>query len=212
MLTHVLDEILRLLHPILPFVTEEIFEHLFHEEQPLITAKYPQVRAKFSDEKAVAGVEVLKELIRSVRTIRLEVNTPLSKKIPILVKTTDETVEKFLQEYQNYIKRFTNPKELTISHEVVAPEYAKSAVLTGAQLYLPLAGLVDLEEEKNRLQKELNKWTKEVALVQKKLSNEHFVANAPKKVVKKEREKEKEYRNKQSAVKERMEMLNILKK
>ncbi|MDR0614435.1 MAG: valine--tRNA ligase [Lactobacillales bacterium] len=209
-LTYVLDQVLRLLHPMMPFVTEEIFEQLPHAEKTLVTAAYPKVNAAFSDEKAVAGVEILKELIRAVRTIRLEVNTPLSKKVPILVKTMDVQVEKFLQEHQNYIKRFTNPEILTISKDVEASEMAKSAVLTGAKLYLPLKGLIDLDEEIARLQKDLVKLTQKIQRLQTKLANERFVSQAPEKVVEAERAKEKEFLKKQAAVKERITMLQVL--
>ncbi|MDR3157081.1 MAG: valine--tRNA ligase [Lactobacillales bacterium] len=210
-LIHVLDQVLRLLHPIIPFITEEIFEYLRKDEKSLVNAIYPKMNLVFSDSEAAASVEVLKELIRSVRTIRLEVNTPLSKKIPILVKTMDPKVERFLKENRNYIERFTNPQDLTISSEVIAPEMAKSAVLTGAELYLPLAGLIDLEEERARLQKELDKWTREIEIVQKKLNNEHFVAKAPEEIVAQERDRKRDYLDKQASVRERIEMLKDLR-
>ncbi|MGQ7642447.1 valine--tRNA ligase, partial [Streptococcus suis] len=93
-----------------------------------------------------------------------------------------------------------NPEELVISREIEAPELAMSAVLTGAELFLPLAGLINIEEEIARLEKELDKWTKEVKRVQGKLSNERFVSNAPDEVVEAERAKEKDYLEKQEAV------------
>ncbi|MDR0690496.1 MAG: valine--tRNA ligase, partial [Streptococcaceae bacterium] len=170
-LTHVLDQILRLLHPIMPFVTEAIFEYLPHNEEILIAASYPKINPDFSDKKAVADVKVLKELIRAVRTIRLEANTPLAKKVPILIKTTNSHIEKFLQENENYLRRFTNPKTLTISNDVKEPEMAKSAILTGAEIYLPLKGLLNLDEEIARLQRDLDKLTQKVKCVQSKLAN-----------------------------------------
>lgn len=209
-LTHVLDQILRLLHPVMPFVTEEIFSSLAHKEETIVTATYPVVRSEFNDEMAANGVEVLKEFIRSVRNIRAEVNTPLSKKVPILVKTTDNAIEKFLKENTNYIERFTNPETLEISHEIVAPNLAMSAVLSGAEIFLPLEGLINIEEEIVRLTKELEKWNKEVLMVQKKLGNERFVQNAKKEVVEKERAKEKEYLEKRVAVEERIAVLSSL--
>ena len=89
------------------------------------------------------------------------------------------------------MERFCNPEELVISREIEAPELAMSAVLTGAELFLPLAGLINIEEEIARLEKELDKWTKEVKRVQGKLSNERFVSNAPDEVVEAERAKER---------------------
>ncbi|MBL1224828.1 valine--tRNA ligase [Enterococcus sp. BWR-S5] len=209
-LVHVLDNILRLLHPIMPFVTEEIWEKIPHEGVSLVIADYPVVQPENSDDQAAQGMEVLKDVIRSVRNIRAEVNTPLSKPITLLIKTTDPSIDRFLIDNKNYIDRFCNPEELTISGEITPPELAMSAILTGVEIYLPLAGLINIEEEIARLEKELGKWDQEVKRVQGKLSNERFVSNAPEDVVQAEKEKEKEYLDKQKAVRERIEQLKTI--
>ncbi|MDU6524796.1 MAG: class I tRNA ligase family protein, partial [Enterococcus sp.] len=209
-LVHVLDQTLRLLHPIMPFVTEEIWAKLPHTGESLVIADYPVVQPENNDETAAKGMEVLKELIRSVRNIRAEVNTPLSKSITLLIKTSDPKVEAFLIENTSYIERFCNPEELTIASDITAPDLAMSAVLTGAEIYLPLAGLINIEEEIKRLEKELAKWTGEVKRVQGKLANERFVANAPEAVVDEERAKEKDYLEKQAAVQDRIESLRTI--
>jgi valyl-tRNA synthetase len=209
-LVYTLDQILRLLHPIMPFVTEEIWSQIPHEGDSLVVAAYPVVRPELTDDTAAKGMEVLKELIRSVRNIRSEVNTPLSKPITLLIQTSDEAVDIFLKANQNYIDRFCNPEELTITSDLEAPELAMSAVLTGATIYLPLAGLINIEEEISRLEKELDKWNKEVKRVQGKLANERFVANAPEEVVAQEREKEADYLEKQKVVEERIAQLRTI--
>ncbi|EOE6411606.1 valine--tRNA ligase [Enterococcus hirae] len=209
-LVHTLDQILRLLHPIMPFVTEEIWQHIPHQGTSLVVADYPVVHPEFNDETASKGMEVLKELIRSVRNIRSEVNTPLSKPITLMIKINDPKIGQFLTENTSYIERFCNPEELTISSEIVAPDLAMSAVLTGAEIFLPLAGLINIEEETKRLEKELAKWTDEVKRVQGKLGNERFVANAPAEVVEAERAKEKDYLDKQAAVTERIRSLRTI--
>lgn len=209
-LVHTLDQILRLLHPIMPFVTEEIWQHIPHQGTSLVVADYPVVHPEFNDETASKGMEVLKELIRSVRNIRSEVNTPLSKPITLMIKINDPKIGQFLTENTSYIERFCNPEELTISSEIVAPDLAMSAVLTGAEIFLPLAGLINIEEEIKRLEKELAKWTDEVKRVQGKLGNERFVANAPAEVVEAERTKEKDYLDKQAAVTERIRSLRTI--
>ncbi|WP_413536762.1 valine--tRNA ligase [Carnobacterium divergens] len=207
-LAHVLDQTLRLLHPIMPFVTEKIWESVPHHGESLVVAEYPVVRPEFNDETAAKGMEVLMELIRSVRNIRSEVNTPMSKKVELLIKTNDPTIEAFLIENQHYIERFCNPETLTIASDVTAPETAMSAVITGAEIYLPLAGLINIAEEITRLEKEMAKWDGEVKRVQGKLSNERFVSSAPEAVVESERAKEKDYLEKREAVAER---INVLK-
>lgn len=209
-LVYVLDQTLRLLHPIMPFVTEEIWAKIPHTGESLVVAEYPVVHPENNDETAAKGMEVLKELIRSVRNIRAEVNTPLSKPITLLIKTSDAKVDEFLIENTSYIERFCNPEELVISSDVTTPDLAMSAVLTGAEIYLPLAGLINIEEEIKRLEKELAKWNGEVKRVQGKLANECFVANAPESVVAEEREKEKDYLEKQAAVQDRIESLRTI--
>ena len=124
--------------------------------------------------------------------------------LPILIQIADPEIDNFLIDNKNYIERFCNPEELVISGSLDAPELAMSAVLTGATIYLPLAGLINIQEEITRLEKELDKWTKEVKRVQGKLANERFVANAPEAVVDEERAKEKDYLEKQQAVTDRI--------
>lgn len=206
-LAYVLDQTLRLLHPIMPFVTEEIWENIPHEGESLVVAEYPVVHPELSDEAATKGMDVLMELIRSVRNIRSEVNTPLSKKIELLIKTNDQTIEQFLKDNTSYIERFCNPETLTISSDVKAPETAMTAVITGAEIYLPLAGLINLEEEIIRLEKELDKWSNEVKRVEGKLANKKFVENAPDAVVEAEKEKQSDYLEKQVVITERIKVL-----
>ena len=209
-LVYTLDQILRLLHPIMPFVTEEIWSKLPHEGTSLVVADYPVAHEAFDDPAAVKGMAVLSDLIRAVRNIRAEVNTPLSKPITLLIQTADEEINTFLTTNKNYIERFCNPEELVISTTLEAPELAMSAVLTGATIYLPLAGLINVEEEIARLEKELDKWQKEVKRVQGKLSNERFVSNAPEEVVAQEKAKEVDYLEKQQAVTDRIAQLRSL--
>lgn len=200
-LLHVLDQVLRLLHPIMPFFTEEIFEKLPNTSGSIVVAEYPKVRPEFNDDKASEGVAMLIELITAVRNIRAEVNTPLSKQVPIFIKS--EQAE-FLNSVAPYIARFANPSELVIAEEVVLDEQAMTAVITGAELFLPLKGLINIEEEIARLEKELAKWQKELDLVNKKLGNERFVANAKAEVVQKEKDKLADYQEKFDTVQARI--------
>ncbi|NHJ00018.1 valine--tRNA ligase [Lactococcus garvieae] len=204
-LVHVLDQVLRLLHPIMPFFTEEIFEKLpTAEGKSIVVSEYPEVRPEFDDAEAGDGVAILIEIITAVRNIRAEVNTPLSKAVPMMIKSDKEA---FLSKVAPYIKRFTNPSELTIAADVTAPEQAMSTVVTGAEIYLPLAGLINIEEEIARLNKELDKWQKELDMVNRKLSNEKFVANAKAEVVDKERAKLADYQEKFESTQARIEEL-----
>ncbi|WP_203361596.1 valine--tRNA ligase [Bacillus sp. REN10] len=206
-LAYVLDNTMRLLHPFMPFITEEIWQNLPHDGETIVTAKWPEVRSELSDEKAASDMRLLVDIIRAVRNIRAEVNTPMSKKIKLTIKAKDEAILSVLEYNRAYVERFCNPEELTISIDAVAPDKAMTAVVTGAELILPLEGLINIEEEIARLQKEWDKWNSEVERVQKKLGNERFISKAPQKVVDEERAKEQDYLEKRGAVEARMNEL-----
>lgn len=210
-LVHVLDQTLKLLHPIMPFVTEEIWEHIPHEGDSLVTAEYPAANPAFSDKQAVSNMEMLIELIRSVRTIRSEANRPLSKPIDLLIKAKSGEEQAFLAENHSYITRFCNPDQLTIDTDIDAPDEVKTAVVKGAEIFIPLAGLVDIGEEIERLKKEEDKWLNEINRVEKKLANEKFVANAPEAIVEEERKKGQQYQENYQSVKNQLEKMSKLK-
>lgn len=206
-LAYVLDQTMRMLHPYMPFITEEIWQQLPHKGESITVAAWPQVNPDFHDESASDEMKRLVSIIKSVRNIRAEVDTPISKQIKLLIQTENEDITAELKNNQHYLERFCNPSELIINQKVNIPEKAMSAVVTGAELFLPLEGLIDFDKEISRLEKELEKWTKEVGRVQKKLSNAGFVNKAPEPVVDEERQKEKDYLEKQSKVKARLKEL-----
>ena len=203
-LAHVLDQTLRMLHPYMPFITEEIWQRLPHEGDSITVAAWPMVNEDFHDEKATEQFGNVMAIIKAVRNIRAEVDTPMSREVRMFIKPKDDAMTTELEENRHYIERFCNTSELTIDPSVEAPEQSMTAVVTGAELFLPLEGLIDFEKEIARLEKELKKWNDEVALVQKKLSNKGFVEKAPEKVVEAERKKEKEYVEKRKMVEERL--------
>ena len=206
-LVYVLDNTLRLLHPIMPFVTEEIWQSVPHVGESLVVATYPTVHPEQMDEKAAEEMEFLMDFIRSVRTVRNEMNTPLSKPINIIAKVSDAAHYAILKENESYIARFSNPEEFVYGEDVEAPSDAVTSVITGAEIYLPLAGLINIEDEIARLEKEAEKLQQEVDRVEKKLSNEKFVAKAPEAVVEVERAKGADYQAQREAVLERIATL-----
>ena len=139
------------------------------------------------------------ELIKAVRNIRNEANAPMSKPVDILVKVDNDHLAQMLNDNRDYIERFCHPENLTIGKDVEAPKLAMSGILTGAEVYIPMAELVDLDEERDRIEKEIAKLEKEVERSQKKLGNEKFVNNAPEKVVEAERQKATEWQQKLAA-------------
>jgi len=206
-LAYVLDNTMRLLHPFMPFITEEIWQNLPHQGESITTASWPQADPALTDSEAADDMKLLVEVIRAVRNIRSEVNTPLSKKVDMFLKAKDEKTLKTLESNRGYIVRFCNPENLQIGLEVDAPEKAMTAVVTGLEIIMPLEGLINIDEEIARLQKEKEKLDKEVERVQKKLANEGFVKKAPEKVIEEERAKEKDYVEKRAAVEARINEL-----
>ncbi|MBD8007405.1 valine--tRNA ligase [Bacillus norwichensis] len=206
-LAYVLDQTMRLLHPFMPFITEEIWQNLPHEGESITVASWPKVKEELTDRDAANEMKILMDIIRSVRNIRAEVNTPMSKKITLMLKAQDKAVLDILQKNKSYLEKFCNPENLVMEVDMTAPEKAMTAVVTGVELFLPLAGLLNIEEEIARLEKEWAKWNSEVERVQKKLSNERFVNKAPQAVVDEERAKEKDYLAKRAIVEERIKEL-----
>lgn len=203
-LAYVLDNTMRLLHPFMPFVTEEIWQHLPHEGESITVAAWPTVNTKFNFTAEAGDMQLLMDIIRSVRNIRAEVNTPMSKKVPMKISAKDEQTSAVLEVNKGYIEKFCNPDGLTIGANLEAPAQAMSAVVSGAEIFMPLAGLINIEEEIARLEKELDKWAKEVKLVSGKLSNERFVSKAPEALVATEREKLADYEAKYATVEKRI--------
>ena len=203
----ILDQILRLLHPIMPFVTEKLWLSMPHDGESIMVAKYPEVHAEFENEPARHDMAFLIEIIKAVRNIRMEVNAPLSSSIDIMIQLEDAKNERILTDNEDYVKNFLHPKELTISTQIAAPKLAKTAVISGAQIFVPLADLVNIADEIKRMTKEEKDLQAEVERSTKKLNNQGFVAHAPEAVVNKEKAKKADYENQLQSVQERIQEL-----
>lgn len=209
-LAYVLDHTMRLIHPFMPFISEEIWQHLPHIGDTITLAEWPKPVAAFEAEGAVREMGQLMDIIRSVRNIRAEVNVPMSKKVELLIKPGSEEQFQVLAHNEEYLQRFCSTSSLQIGLGLEAPDKAMTAVVTGAELFLPLAGLIDITQEIARLQKELQTLNAEVERVEKKLGNEGFVAKAPAKVIEEERAKQQDYSDKRDKVVIRLAELQSL--
>lgn len=209
-LVYVLDQFLRLLHPIMPFVTEEIWQQIGGQDKSIVVADYPRVNEAYQDSQVEAQMAQLMELIRAVRTIRNEMNTPLSKPVDLYIKVQDAAGQALLEANQAYIKRFCNPAQLVISQAPEHPEEVVTQVLSFAEILMPLKGLIKLEDELARLEGEQAKLEKEVARIDGKLSNDKFVSRAPEHVVAEERNKRQGYLSQLETVKERIQQVKGL--
>jgi valyl-tRNA synthetase len=186
-LLYVLDGILRLLHPFMPFITEEIWQAIPHEGETLMIQEYPKYDPAMDFTTEEASFEIIMDAIRAVRTRRSEMNVPPSKKPHLIIVTEKGDV---FRSGTTYLSKLAYAAEVTITDK--APESVEgmvNVVTNEAKLYMPLAELVDLEKERQRIEKELEKAQKELQRIEGKLSNEQFTSKAPESVVNAEREK-----------------------
>jgi len=205
-LVYVLERTLRLLHPYMPFVTEEIWQHLPHEGEALIVATWPE--AGETDDDAEAGIGLVMDLVRAVRNARSDNDVEQGRRIAAIVVAGDKC--ELLQGERTVLESLAHidPERLEIVRSLEKkPERALTLVSGGVEVYLPLAGMVDLERERARLAKELERLAEEMARAEKLLANESFVAKAPAAVIQKERDKLEGYRERQTRIEARLEDL-----
>ena len=186
-LLHVLTGILKLLHPFMPYITEEIFQAIPHEGEALIVAPYPKYDAVLSFPEDEAGFELIMDAVKAVRSRRAEMNVPPSKR-PTLIITSDRP--EVFEAGRTYLSKLAYAGEVEISAEAPADTEGMVSVVTGsAKMFMPMAELVDIEKERARIEKELDKARAQLEAQNKKLANESFVSRAPEAVVNAERER-----------------------
>ena len=185
-LCYVLTNILKLLHPFMPFITEEIWQALPHEGDFLMLQSWPEYSEQFNFAAEENAMELVMDAIKAIRARRSDMNVPPSKKAELLVVTEEQAV---FTAGIPFLKRLANASDVTVAAEAPADVNGLVSVVTAAaKLYIPLAELVDLDAERARLAKEIEKAEKYLAGIEKKLSNEKFVAKAPEAVVQRERD------------------------
>lgn len=202
-LNQVLMTSLKLLHPFMPFVSSEIYACLVTDEKELMISDWPICDEKQMDEKAHEMVENLKEMITQIRNVRANMNVHPSKKAKLIFVTTDETEE--ILSCQEFLKKLAFGSEVICQPtEESIPKNAVSIVSQGRKVFIPFEELVDLEEEKQRLQTEEKKLQAEVERASKMLANPGFVAKAPQEKIEEEKKKLEKYQEMLQAVKERL--------
>ena len=188
-LLYVLTGILKLLHPYMPFITEEVYGYLPGHEGMLITSKWPEVKPEFDFADEAAQMEGVMEVIRAIRNLRAEMNVAPGKKATLILKPHDGWKDA-LAAAEGYFKRLAGASSVEfIEASAANPEKSASAVTDPCELFIPLGELVDVEKELARLDKDLKNAESEVARADGKLKNEKFVAKAPANLVDAEREK-----------------------
>jgi len=211
-LAHVLETALRLLHPIMPFITEEIWQTLpvgvrnaecgMRNKTPgtacesIMISPYPAADEKMINAGIDQDMQMVMDLILAIRNIRGEMNIAPSVQISVIVKVENKELGEHLEKSAGYAKTLARIKELRIGVAEDKPKNTATAVIKGAEVYVPLEGILDLTQERDRLQKEIAKVAKDIEVFSKKLSNKNFVDKAPKEVVEKDTAKLEEFKAK----------------
>jgi valyl-tRNA synthetase len=201
----IFENMLKMVHPFMPFVTEEIYQLMQErkEGESISTSEFPKVKEELINLKADREMELVQSVVTAIRNIRGEMNIPPSKNIKALIRTG------ILQQYQfEYISRLAKVSSIEVNREIEKPKKSASAVLKDIEIYIPLEGLIDLDVERQRLQKEITRLEGSLAGIEKKLSNEKFVNGAPAEVVEKERAKQRDW---QENLRKLKEILSSLK-
>jgi valyl-tRNA synthetase len=207
-LLEVLDTTLRLLHPFMPFITEEIWQELPQrkENESIMIAEFPNPNPRYDDESVADEMGMIIEVINALRNIRGEMNLPPGEEITVLFRTKNEEVEKRLREYQSFIQFLALVKKFQFGRNLQKPLYSAFVVVRDIEIFVPM-GRSRMEEEMKRLQKEILKIEKENAFVMKKLSNEQFLSKAPPEVVQEVKEKASEFHTQREKLEESLERI-----
>ncbi|MDP4117552.1 MAG: class I tRNA ligase family protein, partial [Bacteroidota bacterium] len=189
---YIFEQMLKLAHPFMPFITEELWQ-IIDERKPgesISTSEFPKADKNAIDEEAEKEMELIQEVITALRNIRGEMSIPPSKLLNVIIKTN------ILKEANSaYIKKLAKVDSLVISENIEKPKVSASAVIKGCEIFVPLEGIIDLDVERKRIQKDIDRLEGSLTGIEKKLSNENFLKNAAKEVVEKEKQKKADWLN-----------------
>jgi valyl-tRNA synthetase len=195
LLRDLLDQILLLLHPIMPFVTEEIWQVFGDMRESIMVQKYPEAESSWADPDSEKQMEFLMGVIRAIRNLRTELNCPPGKEVKVVFCAQDSELG-FLSDQQPYLRALARVGSSEFRSARERPKGAATAVVGSTEIYLPLDDLVNLDEEQARLTKEVGKVEDELSRVRKKLANSDFIAKAKEEVIQKERDKATQFEEK----------------
>jgi valyl-tRNA synthetase len=205
----VLVQALKLLHPFMPFITEEIFTFVQEDEASIMISEWPTFKDSWNFELEENEIELIKQAVRGIRNVRAEMNVPPSKKAKVFVVSEKEELRQIFEKSKVFFGTlgFANEVVIQTTKEGIADD-AVSTVIPDATIFMPFAELVDIEKEIERLKKEEEKLTKELDRVEKMLKNESFISKAPAQKIEEEKEKLAKYSQMMDQVKERLSQLH----
>jgi valyl-tRNA synthetase len=208
-MAEVLSISLQLLHPIMPFITEEIWQKLPSNKESIMISPYPIWNPKKIDVGAETEMGLIIDVVNSIRNVRWEMNVPPSQMIEVILFSKNPKSLEILRCYKIYIEHLGKADHVTISNSVKKPRTAATAVAQEVEIFLPLEGIIDFAEEERRLKKEIKKILKDLAKVTKKLSNEDFLAKAPESIIEREKLRARDLKEKHEKL---MKSLNRIRK
>ncbi|MCL5268192.1 MAG: valine--tRNA ligase [Bacteroidetes bacterium] len=181
---------IELLHPFMPFITEEMYSLIdpVHRGSVMV-ADFPEPEIRFINEKVEAEMELVQELVTSIRAMRKEANVPVNVQVEVIMKPKDEETLEVISTNQSYIRRLAKVESLSIGYNLHKPSTSASAVVRGTEIFVSLEGLINVDAEKNRLEKEITRLKGSIAGIESKLGNEQFIQRAPAQVIEKEKTK-----------------------
>ncbi len=187
----IFETALQMLHPFMPFVTEELYSVVktSADYDSISVSEFPEYEVRLVDDGVESKMSLIQEIVATVRAMRKEANVPPSAKVDVVIKPKDEMTLETISENQSYIRRLAKVESLTIGFAIHKPETSASAVVLGTEVFLSLEGLVNIDAERDRLQKEIARVKQVIAGIESKLSNEQFISRAPATVIQKERTK-----------------------
>ena len=206
-LVYVLNAIVKLLHPFMPFVTEEIYQSIPHAKSSICIEDWPVVNPAFNDDTCEEGVAYLIDIVKGIREIRAQYTIKNANEIHYTIFSNDASLAELLQAYSPYVKKLCNASLDEITSTLLTKDVATALIKGGNQIQVSLVGLIDLEAEKQKLEKELQKLTGEIKRCEGMLSNPNFVAKAPEAKINQEKAKLEEYRKKYDAVNEQLQQM-----
>ena len=208
MIWHVLEQGLRILHPFMPFISEEIWQKFPQTGETIMLSDYPEANPEIISISAEKNMLFVQDIIRVIRNLRTEMKIGPGVKLTVLMKTVEGEEQVLLEENRAVIEKLANLGELMISCDIDKPEQAAMQVVGSTEVYVPLEGNVDPKQEIERAKREIEKIEKELKRVDGKLSNEKFLAKAPADVVEKEQGIQKELNDKLSKLRESLEIFS----
>lgn len=208
-LNNVLCSSMKLLHPYMPFLTEEIYSNLIHEDESIMISAWPVVNEKYNFQDDVAKMDVLMDAIRGIRNVRINMNVPPSRKAAIVVVSNNEKTKEMFETSAAFLGRLASVSDVTVkSDKTGIPDTSVALVFNGGEIFIPLGDLIDIDKEIERLEKEKENLLNEISRVSSKLANEEFVSKAPEKIIIAEKEKMAKYKDMLTGVSSRINDLS----